>query len=214
MKISKQHGCQLWLNTVAAWGVSNIFHVDDCLKSAINHYMCSCESLLWRIGSQDPNIQTACQRQIFKSLGHGRMAQWLFMFVCTSMMTCVQILAPMWKSRCSLHCRQHHHWRQKQKKQRSLRLASCQLSYRFRERPCLKGLRQRVTEQDTQCLPVASMCKGTDTTHIYTRVKNSSEKKQGWKGGRECGKKPTYALWEQLTLKQHKLSLFSCFEEK
>lgn len=58
MKISKQHGCQLWLNTIAAWRVSNTFHVDDCFKSAINHYMFSCKSLPWRIGSQDPNTQT------------------------------------------------------------------------------------------------------------------------------------------------------------
>lgn len=112
MKHSKQHGCQLWLNTVAGWGVSNIFHLDDCFKSAINHCMLSCKSLQWRIGSQDPNTQTACHRQIIKSLGLGRIALWVH--VCyASMMAYLQTLAPMWKSKCSLHYQQHHHWGQR-----------------------------------------------------------------------------------------------------
>lgn len=51
----------------------------------------------------------------------------------------------------------------------TLGLASCQPSPRFRKRPYLKGLRKRVIEQETQCLPRASMYKGTGTAYMYTR---------------------------------------------
>lgn len=47
-----------------------------------------------------------------------------------------------------------------------LRLAGCQPSYRFGERSCLKGRRQRVTKQDTLCLHLSPVRAHTDVCSI------------------------------------------------
>lgn len=82
-KLSKQHGCQLWLNTPATLGVSNSFRLDGCfIKSCKLLYVFMEESLQWRIGSQDSPIhKMALHRQIIKNLGCRRMARWEHMFV-------------------------------------------------------------------------------------------------------------------------------------
>lgn len=76
VKLSKQHGCQLWLKTTTL-GVSNSFRLDGCfIKSCKLLYVFMEESLQWRIGSQDSPIhKMALHRQIIKSLGCKRMAR-------------------------------------------------------------------------------------------------------------------------------------------
>lgn len=54
--LSKQHGCQLWLETVATLGVA--FHVNGCLVKCYRSLSILMEEPLpWRIGSQDPRTQ-------------------------------------------------------------------------------------------------------------------------------------------------------------
>ena len=57
---------------------------------------------------------------------------------------------------------------------RSLGLAGCQLSSKANERPCLKRIRRRVMEQDTQHPSVASACVCTHE-HTDTHKKETNE---------------------------------------
>lgn len=169
-------GCQLWLKTAATLGVSNSFRLDGCfIKSCKLLYEFMEESLQWRIGSQDSPIhKMALHRQIIKSLGYRRMARWVHMFV-------VQARCPEFRSR--------YRWENPGiaciacnfstgSRGTSLGFSDCQLSSKYRDRPCLKGLRHRMVDQNTQHLPVASMYEGTYSAHKYvSKGRCGSEKK-------------------------------------
>lgn len=62
-------------------------------------------------------------------------------------------------------------------------------NFRFREKHCLKKLRWRVIEEDTQCQPLTSVCVHTHGAHapsaFHTHV-NAHNKQMHWKSACTC----------------------------